>query len=329
MFGLGRRDEYGRQVRVEHRGRTLRASRTGGVALRAQAKAAGITLTANTAGGVRVSATPVRNTQLALQNGRFVLRGRYDLGPVNLNVSKRGASLASRNALGSFNWTHPNRSSAKVAGIQLRGRKAAQLQFVYLLVTALFSLAWFMGALLYGLFQVLAAVFRLLGRRAPPPFEQHFAEQDERLAPPIPAWEREWLLAGLLLCLAGLGRGREAGESVQALERGLARAPLYSTIGAELGAVAARLDRAREAAPATDALSALSLVARLGGQLAKVLEPAELPEAFFQADELALEEGPRTRLQEALFEVLADSAGLHAERSGDSSRGAGAHTPQD
>lgn len=39
MFDLGKPDEYGRQNRIEHRGTYLRASRTGGVSLRAQTKA--------------------------------------------------------------------------------------------------------------------------------------------------------------------------------------------------------------------------------------------------------------------------------------------------
>lgn len=34
MFGLGKMDEDGKQVRIEHRGKYMRASRTGGVAVR-------------------------------------------------------------------------------------------------------------------------------------------------------------------------------------------------------------------------------------------------------------------------------------------------------
>ena len=125
LFNLGKKDEYGKQRRIEHRGRHLRASRTGGMALRAQAKAAGVNVTANTSTGFRVSGTPMKNTQVALQNGRFVLRGRYGSGPTKLNVSKTGATVSTRNELGSFNWIKPNRSSAKVAGIQVRGKNAA------------------------------------------------------------------------------------------------------------------------------------------------------------------------------------------------------------
>ncbi len=71
FLNLGKKDEYGRQRRIEHRGRYLRASRTGGVALRAQAKAAGVNFTANTSRGFRVGTTPLKNTQVAFQNGRF------------------------------------------------------------------------------------------------------------------------------------------------------------------------------------------------------------------------------------------------------------------
>lgn len=38
MFGLGKKDEDGKQVRIEHRGKYTRASRTGGVAVRGEKK---------------------------------------------------------------------------------------------------------------------------------------------------------------------------------------------------------------------------------------------------------------------------------------------------
>jgi hypothetical protein len=81
----------GRLKRIEYRGKYLRASRTGGVALRAHAKASGINFTANSKRGARVSTRIAKGTQAAFQNGRFVLRGRYGDGPnkVNLTASKR------------------------------------------------------------------------------------------------------------------------------------------------------------------------------------------------------------------------------------------------
>ena len=50
MLGKG---HDGKLKRIEYRGKYLRASRTGGVALRAQTKAAGIHFTANSKHGLR------------------------------------------------------------------------------------------------------------------------------------------------------------------------------------------------------------------------------------------------------------------------------------
>ena len=36
MFGLGKKDEDGKQVRIEHRGKYARASRSGGVSVRGE-----------------------------------------------------------------------------------------------------------------------------------------------------------------------------------------------------------------------------------------------------------------------------------------------------
>ena len=55
MFGLGRKDKDGKQIRIEHRGKYTRASRTGGVALRAEKKLGPVNATANTSDGIRLS----------------------------------------------------------------------------------------------------------------------------------------------------------------------------------------------------------------------------------------------------------------------------------
>ena len=133
LINIGKRDADGRQVRIEHRGRYTRVSRTGGVALRAQAKAAGLNFTINSRHGARVSKRLAKNTQVAMQNGRFVIRGRYGDGPHKLNLSKTGLTASTKNQLGTFNWIKPNRSSAKLFGVQVRGKKAAQMQAAYLL----------------------------------------------------------------------------------------------------------------------------------------------------------------------------------------------------
>ena len=157
FLNFGKKDRYGKQRRIEHRGKNLRISRTGGAALRTQAKVAGLNVTANTRHGLRISSRVAKNTQIALQNGRPVLRGRYGRGATRMNLSKSGVSVSTRNALGTFNWVKPNRSSVKIAGIQLRGKKAANIQLVYLL------LAGAAMVLLVG-WQVLSFLLRILGR---------------------------------------------------------------------------------------------------------------------------------------------------------------------
>ncbi len=139
MFGIGEKDSDGRQKRIEHRGRHLRVSRTGGVAVREQIRVAGVNITANSKHGARVSTRITKGTNAGFQNGNFRLRGRYGKGPTKLNLSKSGFSVSSKNALGTFNWMKPNRSSVKLGGVQIRGKNAAAIQMVY----AIFALAAF------------------------------------------------------------------------------------------------------------------------------------------------------------------------------------------
>ena len=54
MFGLGRKDKDGKQVRIEHRGEYTRASRRGCVDLRAEKNLGPINATANTSDGIRL-----------------------------------------------------------------------------------------------------------------------------------------------------------------------------------------------------------------------------------------------------------------------------------
>lgn len=139
MFGIGEKDNDGRQKRLEHRGRHLRISRTGGVAVREQIRVAGLTLTANTNHGIRATTRIAKGTNAGFQNGNFRLRGRYGNGPTKLNLSKSGISASTKTAIGTFNWMKPNRSSVKFGGVQIRGKNAAAIQMVY----AVFALAVF------------------------------------------------------------------------------------------------------------------------------------------------------------------------------------------
>ena len=136
MFGFGKKDEDGKQVRIEHRGKYTRASRTGGVAVRAEEKVGPVNFTANSSKGVRASTRVANGTRMALQNGRFQLIGRWRAGPLGFNLSKTGVSASVKNKAGTFNFLKPQYSSFKFAGVQLRGKKAAQLQVIYILIAA-------------------------------------------------------------------------------------------------------------------------------------------------------------------------------------------------
>jgi len=136
MFGLGKKDKDGQQVRIEHRGKYTRASRTGGVAVRAQEKVGPVNLTANSSAGLRASTRIANGARIALQNGRLQLIGRWRAGPLGFNLSKTGASASVKNGAGTFNFLKPQYSSFKFAGVQLRGKKAAQLQLIYASIMA-------------------------------------------------------------------------------------------------------------------------------------------------------------------------------------------------
>jgi len=136
VIGLGKKDEDGKQVRIEHRGKYTRASRTGGVAVRAEKKIGSVNVTANSSKGVRASTRIANGTRVALQNGRVQLIGRWRAGPFGFNLSKTGVSASVKNKAGTFNFLKPQYSSFKLAGVQLRGKKAAQLQVIYMLIMA-------------------------------------------------------------------------------------------------------------------------------------------------------------------------------------------------
>lgn len=141
MLGnLGNKDRRGRQARIGHHGRNLRISRTGGVSLRHAVRTGRVGLSANSTHGLRLSSAIGRGTQVATQNGRFILRGRYGRGPIKFNLSKSGVSASLSSEVGRLNLTHPARSSAKLFGVQVRGRKAATMNLVALLATAVIAL---------------------------------------------------------------------------------------------------------------------------------------------------------------------------------------------
>jgi hypothetical protein len=159
MLGLGKRDEDGRQARVEHRGRHTRLSRTGGAAVRAETRAGPLGATVNSAKGLRLSTRLARGARFGLRSGRTQFIGRWRSGPFALNASKSGISASMKTGAGTLNLLQPRYSSFKVAGVQVRGQNAvvAQLAFmgmqvgVALSFTALRVITWALWLVWLGL----------------------------------------------------------------------------------------------------------------------------------------------------------------------------------
>ena len=115
----------------------------------------------NTTHGARVSKT-FKGITLGFQNLNFVFRGRWSsaIFGLNLNASKSGFSLSQTNLLGTYNFSNPNRSSANILGIQIRGKKAAP----WALLGFWISLPIHLIKLGFGLIQFLVRLIEILIR---------------------------------------------------------------------------------------------------------------------------------------------------------------------
>lgn len=101
----------------------------------------GVTL--NNKYGVRVSKS-FKGLTLGIQGGKSIVRGRWSSkkGGLNANVSKSGLSLSSKHKFGTLNWTKPQYSSFRFAGLQFRGRKAAQWGLLFWTISIMFALVF-------------------------------------------------------------------------------------------------------------------------------------------------------------------------------------------
>ena len=118
-----------------------RASRTGGINA-SVSPVKGITL--NSKHGSRVSKT-FNGLTLGFQNLNSVVRGRWSGGGMNLNLSKSGFTFSSKGLFGTYNLLRPKRSSATIAGIQVRGQAGMVISLIGVFIKSiltLISLAW-------------------------------------------------------------------------------------------------------------------------------------------------------------------------------------------
>ena len=138
----------------------LRASRTSGINA-AVHPLSGITF--NTKHGLRASKT-FKGLTLGFQKGNSVVRGRWSTknGLFNLNLSKSGFSLSSKSKYATFNFSNPNRSSFKMGGIQLRGKKAKGLAFIATVFNLIPFIINTIIALPIMMFRILISIFNIL-----------------------------------------------------------------------------------------------------------------------------------------------------------------------
>lgn len=332
FLNLGEKDEYGKQTRIEHRGKYLRASRTGGVSLRAQTRATGLNLTANSSHGFRVSRAVGKNTQMAMQNGRFVLRGRYGSGPTKLNLSKTGMTVSTRNELGTFNWIKPNRSSAKLFGVQVRGKNAVYAHMTYLVMTAVAAFAQILIAFILILvrwtWQILQVIWRLvlatpyglevLRRRFR---NRQIREAQAELSPDetdtLEGWSENQVIAATALAFVAWGRGRDARAELPWLKLAVCSSPEADVLQrcvACLADVAGPMSQwYRSVTELDDPLPVLVRTATMAEIAARKVPSDQLPTMLLSIDDVVLQQGPKTRLQEEMLAVFCDFAGLRLE----------------
>lgn len=290
----------GRLKRIEYSGRHLRASRTGGVALRAQAKAGGINFTANTNRGGRVSTQIAKGTQAAFQNGRFVLRGRYGDGPTKVNLSKSGVSVSSKTDIGTVNWFKPRYSSVKIGGVQVRGKNAVYLH----LIVGLFQLAAY---LLLFVAQACILLFQFLYWLAVQTIRGIGAlttlYQDRRMRP----YEDQWLAAledhsapdleeALNFVIFDLGSGKTVDAS---------RVVAHSACDQVAGLL--------ETCPLPPHRELELMTACLASLYQQTTDNQTALEKFFQIDERLSEKSNRNRLQDRLLAAYAQGCEIAAD----------------
>jgi hypothetical protein len=311
MIGnLGRKDRDGRQVRIEYRGRNLRASRTGGVALRQEVRAGRIGLTANTSKGLRLSSALGPGTQVAAQNGRFVLRGVYGSGPVRFNLSKSGLSASLASDVGRLNLTHPARSSAKVFGVQVRGKKAAWMNLG----------AMFASAVVVAVKLVVLAVIVLV--RGGVWLGGAMAVAVQRLVARWRLWRKERAFEALMDTVRARATPIGPGDVRTVPDGDAAQMGRLAELLARNGGAAGSSDGASGSGDAVsddDVLDDLAEAWRVAGALFAGKAAAEIVETVLALDEGCVAAGGRTVAQEEMLGVIAEAGGVRVVATGEAS----------
>lgn len=299
---IGEKDKDGRQKRIEHSGRYLRVSRTGGVALRAHVKAWGVNVTGNTRHGVRLSTRLAKNTQIALQNGRFVLRGRYGSDAARINLSKTGVTVSTKTPIGAINWVKPGRSSVKIVGVQMRGQKAVVFQLVYLVWAAVISSLRMLTAGFNALVQLQQKRERLgLTLAEVAPAGEALIQQLDVDLTQEPARD---LFAGLIFTLVVLGRGKTQFQPAEMEMQSPTTAVEHALVDDVV--VAGRQISGWLNERVDDPMVILGIMQQLAVAFSARADAEFCAEALLALDDACLAGGARTILQDEMIDLLAE-----------------------
>lgn len=318
MFAIGEKDEFGKQKRIEYRGKHLRISRTGGVALRAQTKAAGINITGNTKRGVRVSTRIAKGTQIAFQNKSFVLRGRYGKGPHKMNLSKSGVSFSTKNEIGTYNWFKPQYSSFKFGGIHLRGQKAAQIQVAFFLfitlpimiIQALVFIIPMFFKIIIGSFRLSFKAFNnfiyLIGGASEKSFKAKSLSKTKKMNL-IDDFNKSEFEPSIMYCIAVWGRGHMSedrkGKPVKIKNKSVD----ITKLGEKLDLLSQKFtDKNIEN-------NIRAFLITLTKAYSDIEDDERRIEFFYELDEQCINDGGKTELQEILLQDYANTANLAME----------------
>jgi hypothetical protein len=281
------------------------------VALRAQTKAAGINLTANSAHGARVSTRLAKGTQGAFQNGRFILRGRYGDGPTKLNLSKSGVSVSSKTDIGTINWFKPGYSSVKIGGVQVRGKNAVYLHLIVGIIQVLAYLLLFLVQVailaLQGLYW-LAVQLWAFGKWS------YQSVQAKRLEPIESKWmqQLETLDRGSIKMAMDLIFFKIASGEAITVDRQLPESTSSQEEGSRIAATSL-IQRLLSQTNLKPPKNLELLFGCLAKSYAEQVGESDSIEKFLALDEAANEQEKRTRLQDRLLGVYAESCGIEAE----------------
>ncbi len=246
---------------------------------------------------MRASTRVAKGTQVAFQNGRFILRGRYGQGPTKLNLSKSGVSVSSKTEIGTINWFKPRYSSAKIGGIQVRGKNALYLHALLAVIQLLVACTLIAVQAIVISVQVVYWLTVTLTQRAQRVWAKRHAQAiqaaETKWLEAFSTREAIWLYESLKWCFLHLGQG-----GIREL-----RPNFKNQIADELITYLA-------ASSLPQPLNLEILFGCLAESYERTAGEEACLELFFDLDNAAVASGGRNQLQERLLAAYAACCGI-------------------